>query len=62
MRPYEHGGDIYGDREIRLDFSVNTNPLGMPEAVSQAIGSGGEEDGRYPDPHCRRLRAALAER
>ena len=62
MRPYEHGGDIYGDRKIRLDFSVNTNPLGMPEAVSQAIGSGGEEDGRYPDPHCRRLRAALAER
>ena len=62
MRPYEHGGDIYGDRPIRLDFSVNTNPLGMPEAVQQAIGNGGVEDSRYPDPYCRRLRSALSTR
>ena len=25
---YEHGGDIYRNK-VRLDFSVNTNPLGM---------------------------------
>jgi len=62
MRPYEHGGDIYGDRPIRLDFSVNTNPLGMPEAVRRAIGDRGAEDERYPDPHCRLLRRALSER
>ena len=60
MRPYEHGGDVYGDRPIRLDFSVNTNPLGMPESVRRAVGSGAAEDERYPDPHCRRLRAALS--
>ena len=62
MRPYEHGGDIYGGREIRLDFSVNTNPMGMPESVQMAIGNGGVEDTRYPDPYCRRLRAALSAR
>lgn len=62
MRPYEHGGDIYGERKVRLDFSVNTNPLGMPPSVRQAIGARGLEDERYPDPYCRRLRAALAER
>lgn len=60
MRPYEHGGDIYGGQTIRLDFSVNTNPLGMPESVRKAIGNGGVEDARYPDPHCRRLRSALS--
>lgn len=62
MRSYEHGGDIYGDRPICLDFSVNTNPLGMPGSVRQAIGNGGVEDQRYPDPHCRRLRTALSAR
>lgn len=25
---YEHGGDVYRNK-VRLDFSVNTNPLGM---------------------------------
>ena len=60
MRPYEHGGDIYGERKIRLDFSVNTNPLGMPISVQKAIGDGGVEDARYPDPHCRRLRKELS--
>lgn len=32
---YLHGGDIYTDNKIRLDFSVNTNPFGMPEAVKK---------------------------
>ena len=31
-----HGGNVYG-REVRLDFSVNINPLGMPQGVRQAI-------------------------
>lgn len=33
---YEHGGDIYRNK-VRLDFSVNTNPLGMSENVKKAI-------------------------
>ena len=31
-----HGGDIYRN-QVRLDFSVNVNPLGMPESVRQAL-------------------------
>ena len=31
-----HGGDIYRN-QIRLDFSVNTNPLGMPDSVREAL-------------------------
>ncbi|NLV17710.1 MAG: aminotransferase class I/II-fold pyridoxal phosphate-dependent enzyme [Syntrophomonadaceae bacterium] len=62
MELYEHGGDIYGDENILLDFSVSTNPLGMPDLVKQAIISHIPEYACYPDPCCRKLRAALAER
>lgn len=57
---YGHGGDIYGDYSIKLDFSVNTNPFGIPDSVRRAV-SGHEEDwSRYPDSQCRELRTALA--
>ena len=36
MRKFEHGGMIRG-RNIRLDFSVNTNPLGMCGEVKKAV-------------------------
>lgn len=56
-----HGGDIYSGRPVRLDFSVNTNPLGMPERVWKALTDHPEDWQRYPDPHCRRLSAGLAD-
>jgi len=62
MRRYEHGGDVYESGDILLDFSVNTNPLGMPEPVKQAIIDHIPEYERYPDPACRALRSALAAR
>ena len=31
-----HGGDIYTNK-VRLDFSVNINPLGIPKEVQQAL-------------------------
>lgn len=62
MRPYEHGGDIYGGEHPRVDFSVNVNPLGMPPCAVAALRAGGDADTRYPDPACRALRNALAER
>ena len=31
-----HGGDLFG-HTVNLDFSVNTNPLGTPESVMQAV-------------------------
>ena len=65
MYEYVHGGDIYsakeqiGKEEI-LDFSVNTNPLGLPDEVKQAIEEALADSEKYPDPFCRELTAALA--
>lgn len=56
----EHGGDIYTNRGIELDFSVNLNPLGPPEEVRSALQSMLDASACYPDPHCRELRHALA--
>ena len=60
MERYEHGGDIYGNPGVTLDFSVNTNPLGMPENVRGALVSHIDDYARYPDPQYRELRAAVA--
>lgn len=62
-----HGGDVYTDRCLPegvplLDFSANLNPLGMPESVRQTLAGCAEQCGAYPDPLCRALRRALAER
>ncbi|MCQ4636371.1 threonine-phosphate decarboxylase CobD [Anaerovorax odorimutans] len=69
MTEFEHGGDIYTmmekdgrrDRAI-LDFSANINPLGMPEGVKAAAAAALEKCDLYPDPRCRRLRRAVAEK
>lgn len=45
-------------REDVIDFSVNTNPLGPPPGVLDALRA--LDPSRYPDPECRELRAALA--
>ena len=61
-----HGGDWaayeleYG--KMPLDFSASLSPLGMPGRVYQAAVDAMRDAGRYPDPSCRRLRAALSER
>ena len=58
----EHGGDIYGNKNIELDFSVNLSPIGPPREVTGAI-LDGELQGlltRYPDPMYRELRRALS--
>lgn len=61
----KHGGD-WASYEIEygkapLDFSMNVNPLGMSERVKQAIAEAAQTAERYPDPACRKLRAAIAE-
>ena len=58
--PNPHGGDLY-TRPVELDFSVNTNPLGTPRAVVEAVRDAAGSLCRYPDPCCRELTAALAE-
>ncbi len=56
-----HGGDIYRN-QVKYDFSVNVNPLGMPPAVSRALRKSLSLANRYPDPQCQELRNALSEK
>ena len=55
-----HGGDIYSNK-VRLDFSANINPFGMPESVRSAIVSSVERCSAYPDPYCTDLRRKIAD-
>ena len=54
-----HGGDVYRN-EVRLDFSVNLNPLPMPAEVTEAMRAGMEEIHQYPDPSQQKLRESIA--
>lgn len=60
MNPFSHGGDIYFNH-VNMDFSVNINPLGPPDAVKQVLAQSQELLLRYPDMRCNRLRALLAD-
>lgn len=59
MQQNIHGGDIYS-RQIRLDFSVNGNPLGMPDAAVQAIHEAVQHVGEYPDITAAALTGAVS--
>ncbi|MCX4328768.1 MAG: histidinol-phosphate transaminase [Lachnospiraceae bacterium] len=56
---YRHGGDIYHNN-VLYDFSVNTNPLGMPPLVKQKLAENMDMFERYPDMQCGRLREAIS--
>lgn len=45
-----------------MDFSVNTNPLGVPELVLQKLPEIAAITEFYPDPDCNRLRTMLADK
>lgn len=57
---YVHGGDIYRNR-VKLDFSVNTNPFGMPHQAKEALLSAVENSVRYPDIRAERLRKTVGD-
>jgi threonine-phosphate decarboxylase len=64
-----HGGDVMAaaarwglDPAGILDYSANINPFGPPAGVLEAARSALAGVARYPEPHARRLRAALAGR
>ncbi|MCC8126529.1 MAG: aminotransferase class I/II-fold pyridoxal phosphate-dependent enzyme [Clostridiales bacterium] len=61
MTEVRHGGDIYRN-PVRLDYSVNCNPLGMPDPVKEALRSSVESWAVYPDRYCDELREKLAEK
>ena len=58
--PKTHGGDIYNN-EVKLDFSVNINPLGMPDTVKGVIAKAITHCDQYPDPTCAKLKQTLAQ-
>ena len=58
---YGHGGDVYRNRNVELDFSINVNPLGMPNFVWEAAMKSIALSTRYPDSTCGALRARMSE-
>lgn len=56
-----HGGDIYGEKKVEIDFSANINPLGTPPGVLKAVEASLPELLHYPDPYCRKLVNRIAE-
>ena len=63
---FEHGGNWAGYEEICgeeiLDFSANVSPFGLPENVREAASASLKNAYRYPDPECRNLRNAIADK
>lgn len=57
---YLHGGDVYRN-QTTYDFSVNINPLGMPEGCEEAAKRGVTLSAQYPDWKGEALTEALAE-
>lgn len=53
-----HGGDIYRNPSV-TDFSVNSNPLGIPESALEAVRGHADDIVHYPDIWCGRLREAI---
>ncbi len=54
-----HGGDIYRNR-VEMDFSVNINPLGIPEGVEKALENAVRSCQCYPDIRAEGLRRAIS--
>ena len=53
-----HGGDIYRN-EVKLDFSVNVNPLGIPAGVAQAMSQAVGLCSHYPDIRAEVLKCSI---
>lgn len=54
-----HGGDIYRNK-VDIDFSVNINPLGMPEGVEEALHKAVGLCHEYPDILVSKLRKTVS--
>lgn len=55
-----HGGDIYRN-QVKLDFSVNVNPLGVPQSVKIALLEAIEACSEYPDIRQEALKTAVSD-
>ncbi len=56
---YRHGGDIYHNN-VKYDFSVNTNPLGISPLVKQKLYENLDMFEKYPDIQYLKLRRVIA--
>lgn len=56
-----HGGDIYRN-DVKLDFSVNINPLGVDKKIKSKLNISLDDISNYPDPDQMRLKIAIADR
>ena len=54
-----HGGDIYTNK-VKLDFSVNVNPLGIPKGVEDALHQAVVRCQQYPDIRAFELKEEVA--
>lgn len=61
MKKQVHGGDRYHN-QVRMDFSVNVNPLGIPEKVRGCFEKLTPVMEYYPDPEGRKLKEQLAKK
>ena len=53
-----HGGDIYRN-SVKIDFSINVNPLGMPKSVERALHEAVDSCNKYPDIEAEKLKQAV---
>lgn len=53
-----HGGDIYRN-SVKLDFSVNINPFGVPRSVKEALHRAIGKCTLYPDMEAQELKEAV---
>lgn len=60
MNKYEHGGDIYRNN-VRIDFSSNINPFGLPDTAKKAVLCSLDAMTRYADTEYENLRRKIAE-
>lgn len=62
----KHGGDWYGFQakygRFPLDYSANVSPFPTPKNICKAISLASQNLAAYPDPECRLLRRAIAEK
>lgn len=54
-----HGGDIYRNH-VYIDFSVNINPLGIPDEVEAVLHKAVKRCSQYPDIVSERLKKAVS--
>ncbi len=63
LRVCEHGGNVERGKEGEvIDFSVNLNPYGPPDFISDTIKEAIKEINLYPDSECSELREKVAQK